>query len=63
MRSESESESETGLDHGYTLSPQQPLGEVHVCTDKGKARTASFVAYDAAFVAVRMENGFKALVG
>lgn len=47
---------------GYTIHPNTSLGEVYVCTDKGRAAGATFVAYERAFQAARGSGGFQELV-
>ncbi len=47
---------------GYTLHPNTQQGEVFVCTDASRARSASFVAYERAFNEAKKCGGFAALV-
>jgi hypothetical protein len=47
---------------GYSLHPNTGLGEVYVCTDQGRALTATFVAYENAFSEAKTRGGFKSLV-
>jgi hypothetical protein len=47
---------------GYTVHPNTRLGEVYVCTNKGRARGATFVEYEKTFQEAKSGGGFKHLI-
>lgn len=47
---------------GYTIHPNTRLGEVYVCTNKGRAQGATFTEYEKVFQTAKSGGGFSHLI-